>query len=95
MALFAGLAVVAVTLATVAISYNTGPVETFGMGAPILAETVPVEGYMRQGPEYLSPLPQMQMLTCFGTCGAACQVISKPCELVWHWRNVGCHFLRC
>ena len=37
-------------------------------------ELVPV--VERQGPEFLSSNPQMQMLTCFGTCGAECEVMS-------------------
>jgi hypothetical protein len=78
LALFAGLAVVAVTLATVAVSFNTAPIATLGMyDRPMLAEAMPMEGYVRRGPEYLSPLPQMQMLTCFGTCGAECM---KYCD---------------
>lgn len=72
LAAFAGFAVLAVTLATIALSYNTV--------MPVADEAVSVVdipvGYERRGPEYLSPLPQMQILTCFGTCGPACMVRS-------------------
>ena len=54
------------------------PVERLGM-RPMLAsmdgqevEMVPV--MERKGPEFMSSNPQMQMLTCFGHCGADCQV---------------------
>ena len=33
----------------------------------------------RKGPEFLSSNPQMQILTCFGHCGAECMVsLLKP-----------------
>jgi hypothetical protein len=80
-AAFAGLAgLAALAVAMVAVSSKSAPVAE--LGRPILAEAVPVVDYERKGPEYLSPLPQMQMLTCFGHCGAECMVsVLKPARV--------------
>ena len=56
------------------------------MQRPILAvspdgqefEVVPA-GMERKGPEFMSMNPQMQMLTCFGHCGADC-LVRSPCS---------------
>ena len=85
-ALFAGLAVVAVSLAIVAVSSGSPdplPVVTLEMerGMPMLAvypagkdaELVEPAGMLRRGPEAWSSNRQMQMLTCFGICGPECQ----------------------
>ena len=93
--MLAGIGVVAMTLAVVAVSGNGGPVERLGM--PMMAvgpngqefEVIDLpesavggmEGGQqpramameRKGPEFLSSNPQMQILTCFGHCGADCQ----------------------
>ena len=65
---------------------SNGPIERLGMQRPILAaspdgmefEVVPV-GMERKGPEFMSMNPQMQMLTCFGHCGADC-LVRSPCS---------------
>jgi hypothetical protein len=51
--------------------YKAGLQSLAGVPRPQL-ELVPV--VERQGPEFVSANPQMTMLTCFGTCGAACEV---------------------
>jgi hypothetical protein len=50
--------------------YKAGLQSLAGVPRPQL-ELVPV--VERQGPEFVSANPQMTMLTCFGTCGAACE----------------------
>jgi hypothetical protein len=72
-AAFAGLAALAVTLATIAVSYNAAvPVSQMQLEAMPVVD-IPM-GAERMGPEFLSPNPQMQILTCFGHCGAECMV---------------------
>ena len=88
LALFAGLAVVAVSLSLAVVAFSSGspgplPVATLGMerGMPMLAvypageevELVEPAGMLRRGPEAWSSNRQMQMLTCFGICGPECQ----------------------
>ena len=71
---FAGLAALVVTLATIVVSYNAvAPVAALGNEIEVV--DIPT-GMERTGPEFLSSNPQMQILTCFGTCGAACMVSS-------------------
>merc|ERR1712216_437578 len=85
-ALLSGLAVVAASLAVIAVSHNSAsPAARLGILRPMLAVgrpdgevgLAPVNSMMRAGPEYLSPNPQMQMLSCFGICGAQCQEYCK------------------
>merc|ERR1712028_297801 len=66
-------------------SSASAPVSTLGLNRGMLVanpqgqefELVPVNNMERSGPELMSMNPQMQMLTCFGHCGAECMQYCK------------------